>query len=267
MEKYPLVSILSTFKDSKEMLTLVADSVLLQDYPNIEHIIIDSVSKDGSIELLKEYESKYSENNFSLIWKSEPDRCIADGANKAAKLMSGSYFMFITNPFISSESLGLLMKNLISGQYDAVCGGAIFHRDGMIIRRWRGTKWHWRLGWMAVNEALCIRSELYEKYGPFQEEYINAFDYDFQLRVFMDKKVKIKTINKPIVYFYAGGTSNGSIADNIASIKENYAILKSNNVKFAWFTVLCKCFAAFLAYTFVLRKDISHELPQKTGNH
>jgi len=265
MSTYPLVSILSTFKDSKDMLILVMASVLSQDYPNIEHIIIDSASIDGSVELLHEYEKLYSNSNCKLKWKSEPDKCIPEGANKAAALMTGDYFIFLTNPFISTSSLSTLMNHLIDESLDAVCGGVLFHKEGIVIRRWKGNKWNWRFGWMAMNETLCMKKELFVKHGPFNEDFNNAFDYDFQVQIFKDKETRCKSIKVPLVYFYAGGTSGGSTAGNIVSIKENIAILKHLKISFAVFTVLCKCIAAFLAYTFVYKKDISKELAQLPG--
>jgi len=257
MESYPLVSIISTFKDSKDMLKIVMDSVLSQDYPNIEHIITDSVSKDGSIELLKKYEDKYTGKSLTLVWKSEPDRNIADGINKAAALISGDYFIMLTNPFTAPGSLSILMKTIIDNNLDAVCGGAIFHKDGIIIRRWHGTKWNWRLGWMAANETLCMKKTIYDKHGPYSEVFRASFDYDFQLRVFKDKSLRLKAVQVPIIVFYAGGTSNGSFLENMKTVKEDYAALKSNKVKPAWFTILCKCIAAFLAYTFASRKKVT----------
>ena len=258
MENRPLVSILSTFKDSKDMLKRVADSVLSQDYPNVEHCIIDSVSTDGSVDLLKDYESQFIEKGYSLRWKSESDKCIAEGANKAAAMMNGDYFMFLTNPFISPQSLSTLMEALINDNLDAVSAGAIFHRDGIVIRRWRGNSWHWRLGWMAANETLCLKRELFDKYGPFSETFRTSFDYNFQLSILMDKALKLRTLKTPIIFFYADGVSNSA---KMNTIKEDYAALKAHKVKFAWFTILCKCFAAFLAYTFVSKKDISDLLP------
>jgi len=261
MEQYPQVSIISTFKDSKDMLKIVMDSVISQEYPNIEHIIIDSASKDGSVELLKAYEYNYSERGSSLIWKSEPDKCIADGANKAAKLMSGSYFIFLTNPFVSADSLSLLIKAMLEGEYDAVSGGVLFHSDGKITRRWRGTKWSWRFGWMAANETLCLKKELYDKHGPFSEEFRASFDYNFQISLFMDKSVRIKAIQVPIIFFYAGGVSNAGISGSIKTAKEDYRALKNHNVKFALIAILGKCIAAFLGYALASRKDISDQLP------
>jgi len=261
MEHYPLVSILSTFKDSLDMLKIVVDSVLSQDYPNVEHIIIDSASKDGSVDFLKESEYQYADKGYILVWGSEPDRCIADGANKAANKMTGDYFIFLTNPFFSSDSLSLLMKTLIDCDFDAVCGGAIVHRDGIVTRRWRGTKWSWRLGWIAANETLCMKSGIYKKYGPFNEKFKASFDYDFQLNLFTDKKIRLKALQKPIIIFYAGGISNAGISRSIKTSMEDYAALKLHKVKFAWIAYLGKCIAAFLGYTFASRKNISDILP------
>ncbi|MCL2627412.1 MAG: glycosyltransferase [Oscillospiraceae bacterium] len=256
MENYPLVSILSTFKDEKNMLEIVMKSVLMQDYPNIEHIITDANSSDGSSDVYDEYSKKYSEKNIKSIWKSEPDRCIADGANKAAYMMSGEYFLFLTNPFVSANSLSTLLNSLVESNHDAVCGGVIFQREGMAVRRWRGNKWHWRFGWMAANETLCIRTGLFKKYGPFNEKYRSSFDYDFQVQLFKDKEVNIKVLKTPIIIFYAGGTSNAGISGNMNAIKEDYSILKAHKIKFAWFTILCKCIAAFFAYLFAPRKPV-----------
>ena len=72
MKSAPLVSIISTFKDSKKMLRITAESVLSQDYPCIEHIIVDSVSTDGSVELLREYEARYAARGFKYTWGKTP---------------------------------------------------------------------------------------------------------------------------------------------------------------------------------------------------
>lgn len=260
MNELPCVSILSAFKESKNMVKIVVESILSQDYPNVEHIIIDSESKDGTVELLKEYDAKYTSKKYGFIWKSEPDKSMVEGYNKATKLITGDYFLILTNPFVNSGSLSLLMKNLLSGDYDGVCGGCIFQRDGVVVRRWSGKKGNWRLGWMASNETLCLRTKILKEHGGFREQYKGGFDYDFQVRVLSDKSIKIKCVAQPIIYFFAGGASNGSIADNINSIKHSYDTLKDNNVKFAWFTLLCKCVIAFCAYTFASRENISHEL-------
>jgi len=249
------------------MLKLIMESVLSQDYPNIEHIIIDSESTDGSVELLHEYSSKYSEKKYNFIWKSEPDRNMIEGYNKALALLTGEYFMTHTDPFVNSSAVSLLVRNLNIGKYDSVCGGAIFQKDGVVIRRWSGKKGNWRFGWMAAQGSLCISTDTLRKHGNFSEKYTTSFDYDFQLRILMDKSIRINSIKQPIIIFFAGGVSNGTFNDNKTSIKENYKILKDNNVKFAWFTVLCKCIIAFCAYTFASRKNIEHELKQLPGMH
>jgi GT2 family glycosyltransferase len=157
------------------------------------------------------------------------------------------------------------MKNLLDGGYDGVCGGCIFQRDGIVVRRWSGKKGSYKFGWMACNEALCLDAKILGKHGVFHEKYGACFDYDFQLRVLMDKGIKINCIVHPIIYFFAGGASNGSIADNKKAIENCYVILKDNGVRFAWFTLLCKCIIAFFAYALASKKDISQDLKKLPG--
>jgi glycosyltransferase len=266
IENLPMLSIISAFKNDKNMLKIVMDSVLSQDYHNIEHVIIDSASKDGSVELLKEYTKTYIAKGFNLIWVSEPDNGICEACNKAIKIINGKYLMVLSNPFVSSKSISIFMEHLIEGVYNGISGGQIFQRNGVIIRRWSGRKGKWRFGWMAASETLCIEKSIVEKHGLYNIKYPTAADYDFQLRIFRDKDLKFKTIKIPIVNFLAGGISNKGIAGNFNSIKQDYKILKSQKIYFAWFTLLCKCIRAFFAYTFASRKKLTSELLIKLSN-
>ena len=260
-ENSPLVSLISTFKDNKNMMRIIMNSALSQDYPNIEHVIMDAASKDGSIELLEEYTGKYSAKGFSLIWKSEPDKGPSDAVNKAFTFMNGEYILFFIDPFVSIDSLNILLRSLTKGKYNVVSGGIIFQKNGIIIRRWSGKKGHWRLGWIPAVPTMCFEKKIIEKHGiSFNLNYKHSNDYDFLLHFLKDKDIKFNTVKIPIVNFTAGGISNGGIENNLKSIKNDYIILRNHKVKFAWFTLLCKCIRAFCAYTFASRKKVPPEL-------
>jgi glycosyltransferase len=256
----PLISILSTFKNNKAMMKVVMDSVLSQNYSNIEHVITDSASTDGSVDTLKSYEQKYAQKGYSLVWTSKPDHCIAEGINKAIRLMRGSYFMLLFDPFVSYDSLNTLVCELITGKYDGAYGGSIYQKNGVIIRRWSGKGGHWRFGWMAASEAFCMKRDIVEKHGMFNEKYKTAEDYDYQIRLFRDKTLNFFSVPIPIVNYLAGGTSNGGLKNNFYSITTCYKILKNQGVKFAFWTVLCKCAIAFFAYLFSPKTKVPPEL-------
>jgi len=265
MEKYPKISIVSTFKDSRYMLKIIIESILSQDYPNVEYIVTDSVSKDGTVELLEEYTEKFKNRGYDLVWVSEPDKNLYEGYNKAIRLVTGEYLLITTNPFYNAAVLSLLMNNLLSEDYDLISGGCVYHKDGKVIRRWSGKGGSWRLGWMASTESICMKTKVIKKHGLMSEKYLCASDYDLQIKIFRDKTLKTKHLETPLVYYFAGGASNGGLKNNLHAIKESYAVLRDNKVWFAWFTLFCKCVTAFFAYTFVSKKDITHELKLLPG--
>lgn len=253
------ISIASTFYNDSEMLKRVLDSVLNQTYTNIEHIITDGGSDDGSVELLKEYEEKYRAAGKVLKWVSEKDKGIYDGANKAFDMTTGDYCVFASDPYVSRETIEYVASVLESKKPDFAYGGVYFQKDGKIIRRWSGNPGNWRLGWMAADPTIFMKHEIWEKYGPYDIKYSSAADYKFQVGLLLDKTLVSCPLNKKIVMFYADGTSNAGFRGKWLSICECRKILKEYNIKFAWFTNLCKTIRAVLAYTFVLHKKIDTE--------
>ena len=109
-----MISIFSTFYNDKEMARLVMDSVLSQTYSDIEHVITDGGSTDGSVELYKSYEEKYAEAGKKLVWISEKDKGLYDGFNKATNLATGDYLLVCTDPYINSSIIEEMMTTIIS---------------------------------------------------------------------------------------------------------------------------------------------------------
>lgn len=253
------ISIASTFYNDKKMLKLMMDSVLAQDYSDIEHIITDGGSIDGSVELLREYEKKYTECGKKLVWVSERDNGIYDGFNKAANMSSGDSLMFGSDPYYDTHSISLVISEMEEKNADYVYGGMIFQKDGKIIRQWSGKPGNWRFGWMAATPTFCMKRSVWEKYGPLDQKYKSASDYKFQILVFSDNTLKSSSIRKPIVIYYAGGTSNGGIKAVSRSINECQRILNECKVPFGWFTNLCKTIIALFAYTFASHKKFDLE--------
>jgi GT2 family glycosyltransferase len=245
------------------MLKIVIDSILKQDYPNIQHCISIGASKDGSLELLKEYEPKYKAANKILTWTDTPDKCIAEGYNNTFRLISNEseYFCVLTNPYISEHSLKIEMDELLEKNYDVMFCGAIMQKDGIIVRKLSGggNPKNWRFGWMNTTESLIMRKSVLDKHGYYDEKMFVkmwAEDYEYNLRVLQDKTLKIGTFKYPIVNFIYGGASSTKLLD-IA--KHFHKILKSKGVKFAWATVLCKCVRVACRIIFTVHRPVPPE--------
>lgn len=250
------ISIASTFYNDKKMLKLMMDSVLTQDYCDIEHVVTDGGSTDGSVELLREYEKKYAECDKKLVWVSERDNGISDGFSKAVALSSGEYIILGSDPYYDFHSISTIMSEIEKGDYDYVYGGMVFQENGKIIRQWSGKPGNWRLGWIAATPTICMKREVWQKHGPFDQKYNGSADYKFQIELFCDKALRSASIQRPLVLYYAGGVSNGGIKSKLRSIKECQAILGECSVSFGWFTNLCKTLIALFAYIFASRKKI-----------
>lgn len=256
------ISVASAFYNDEKMLALTLKSILEQTYQDIEYIVADGGSNDGTVALLKEYEDKFREVGKKLVWKSEKDNGLYEAFNKAASMATGDYLIFGTDPYINRNVFADLAQDLARTNADYVYGGMYFQKNGKIIRCWSGKPGNWRLGWMAATPTLCMKRAVWEKYGPMDEKYKSASDYKFQLSLFRDKALRSYPLNRVLVMYYAGGTSNGGIKANVNSILECNEILRESHVRFGWFTNLCKTAIAFFAYTFASRKQVILEEEQ-----
>lgn len=253
------ISFVTPVYNAQDMLRRTLESVLRQDYPNIEHVVVDGGSSDGTVDVLKEYEKKYLAVGKKLIWISEKDNGIWDATNKATDMSSGELIMYATDVFCNLHIISEIVDAFEKNNIDYLHGGMLYQRDGKVIRRWRGKQGNWRLGWMMASPTLCYTRETWEKHGPYIEEYRASADYDFQIKLFKDKSLKCKAICNPLVIFYAGGISNGSIKLKWNAIKEGNRILHDNNVSFPAFTTFCKIVIAIFAYGLASHESVELE--------
>lgn len=248
-QKYPKVSFLSIFYNNKATLKRVMDDMLQQDYPNIEHVIVDGGSNDGTIDLLKEYELKY---RGKLLWVSEPDKGIFDAVKKAHKLATGDYIMEGTDYFVNISVISTIVNKMQNGGYDICHSGLEYIRDSKVIRRMNGKNGKLRLGWMPATPTICKTRFVYEQTGEINDSYISSGDYEYTVRMLKDKKYKIGSIPETLILFEAGGISNGGIKANLLGLKEGHRALKENGIKFAWLTDFCRCIRTLWQYRFIV---------------
>lgn len=253
------ISIISPVYNAKEMLKRSLESVLRQDYPVIEHVVVDGDSPDGSAELLKEYEKKYEEIGKKLIWVSEKDNGMIDATNKAYKLASGDLLIFLSDVYYNDHIISKIVSAFDEEELDYAYGGIAFQKDGRIIRSWSGRHGNWRLGWMIAHPTLCVTRTVWEKHGPYIDKYLNGWDYDFEVKLFKDESLKYKNFTEPLLIYYAGGTSNGGLKGKWNSTRDSYFVLKDNHVEFALFITLCRILRVLCSYVFIKDRKVELE--------
>lgn len=224
--------ITTTFQDLKH-LEAVADGIKKQDYDNIEYIIVDGASGDGTVEFLKNLERECKARpNLALKWISEPDRGIYDAINKGIDMATGDVIGFMFDRFAAPDVLTRMMEIMDREGTDGVHGDLVYvDESGKAVRRWvMGNKKTIRDGWMPAHPTLYLKKEVYETYGRYKTDYRIAADYEFMVRILRDGTLRLSYLPQVLVYMFYGGTSSGGLRSYIASFRESERALKENHV-------------------------------------
>jgi glycosyltransferase involved in cell wall biosynthesis len=180
----PLVSIVTPSFNQAEYLDETIQSVLSQDYRNLEYIIIDGGSTDGSGEIIKRYQDRFS------WWVSEPDMGQTDAINKGFQRAKGDIFAWLNSddtyhPGAVAEAVNFLMDNpevgMVYGDADLVdeCGNFL----GRFPARQTDYKKLLRGSVHVPQQAAFFRSELWRQVGPLDPGFYFAMDYDLWVRL------------------------------------------------------------------------------------
>lgn len=219
------------------------NSVKHQNYKNIEHILIDGSSSDGTIELLSE-----NSKNFTKII-SEPDKGIYDALNKGIANSSGDVIGILhsddkfENEKVISEIAEIFNED---PNIDIVIGNVVFfdkefsNKKKRIIRSYRFKPWMLRFGFMPAHTATFIRSSVFKKIGNYKDEYKSAGDFEFFIRIFIVNKLKCYFLNKIITNMRFGGTSTKGIKSYLTTSLEILKALRQYKIYSNIFFILAR---------------------------
>ena len=228
MEK---VSFILTTYNSLDNFKETIDSILQQDYTEIEIIVKDGGSSDGTVELIQAYKEKLKER---LIWVSEEDAGIYDAMNQGYRLSSGDIIVFFNDILQGSHAVSDMVKAI--REQGESCMGAhadlvYADADGKVVRTWKMGKGKFTRGWMPGHPTLYVKRSVYEKYGVYDTSYRCAADYEFMVRAFWGKEERLAYVPETIVRMIYGGTSTGGLKNYLVSLKEGHNALKKNHIR------------------------------------
>jgi len=173
----PLVSIITVVKDGENLLEKTIQSVLSQTYPNIEYIIIDGASTDGTLDIIRRYDDKIHH------WVSEPDSGISEAFNKGMHLSSGDWVNFLNagDVFWQKETIEQVSQHF--NQNLIVTGFAQFGQKIMPKRIFSNQE-SLNVKSMVSHQASFVHRSVFDQIGLFNSDYRLRMDYDFWLRAF-----------------------------------------------------------------------------------
>lgn len=234
------VSLLVTVYNARKNLAVTLQSIEEQDYQDIEVVIVDGGSADGTVELIRQFEKRTADRaGLTLKWVSEPDEGLYDAMNKAYRLSSGDIIAVCNDRLCQPETVSSLVAAIEAGGPSCVGAHAdlVYVEGERIVRRWHMGEGKLSQGWMPGHPTLFLKRKVYEKYGLYDTSYHCAADYEFMVRFLKDEDNRLVYVPRVLVAMFYGGTSNAGIRNYLVSFREGYQALKRNGVKSAlWIT-------------------------------
>lgn len=235
MKKQPKITVITiTYNlkkaDREKTFRQSVESVHNQTYKNIEHLIIDGASTDGTLEIIKEYADK-----GYLTYHSEPDNGIYDAMNKGLAKATGDYILFLNSDdyFYSNKGLEKSIKTILKNNADfsyAECTYLTGFDRLYGILKTSPESFFVRMPFS--HQTLLVKKDLMAKLNNFDTNFNSAGDYDFIVRLFLSGAKGVKT-NCNFIAYRLGGLSDTnqeqSINECIKSFMKNYSPLEEHS--------------------------------------
>ncbi len=236
------ISIITVCFNSGATIETTIQSVLSQDYPDIEYIMIDGKSSDNTFEVI----SKYKKNIATII--SEKDEGIYFALNKGIALATGDVIgiLHADDFYTDKKKISRIADEFIQKKVDSIYGDLQYvYKDNAskVLRSWKSGIYKHGLflrGWMPPHPTFFVKKSVYEKLGAFNTQLKSASDYELMLRFLHKHKISVSYIPEVLVKMRAGGKSNVTFMNRIKANREDHLAWKLNNLKPGLFTLWLK---------------------------
>lgn len=240
-----LISVITVVYNNVRHVRRAIQSVLSQNYTNLEYIVIDGNSSDGTQAILEEFRSRIS---LLLI---EPDNGLYDALNKGIVRSRGDLIGFLHSDdyFANNNVIREIAQRSERDEADVVYGDLDYIRNdsnNSILRHWRAgifSKRKLKYGWMPPHPSFYASGDIYKQIGGFNLDYKIASDYDCMMRILL-QDISVSYIPKVFVKMRVGGKSNKEIKNIFIKSYEDYLVMKKHKIG-GVLTLISKNFSKF----------------------
>ena len=236
-----IVTIITATYNSEITIADTLTSVNSQTYNQIEHLIIDGISRDHTLDLIHRISPK------AIIHQGK-DSGIYDAMNKGISLAQGDIIGILNSDdfYASSTVIEDVVAKFEETGCDALYGDLDYVNESdtsRVTRRWISGNQKMNsflYGWMPPHPTFFVKKSVYEKYGSFNLKLWSAADYELMLRFIYKNKISLAYLPKTLVKMRMGGQSNKSFKNRFIANKEDRLAWRINDLKPFWFTLYLK---------------------------
>jgi len=227
------VSIVTVCFNSEKTIRDTIESVLSQDYPDIEYILVDGASRDGTMDVIREFK-----NRIDIII-SEPDKGIYDAMNKGIRASSGDVVGLLNSDdfYVDETCVRQLIERMEAEGKDTAFADLVMVDPidtDRVVRYYDSSTFHparLRYGWMPAHPTFMVRRALYETYGGFSLDYRIAADFEMIARLLYTAGASYSYLPRVVVKMRAGGASTSGLISSWILNGEIVRACRANGIK------------------------------------
>lgn len=237
------VSIITVILDNHRLVADAINSVLSQTYSDIEYIVIDGGSKDGSLDVIRSYGDQIH------VVLSEPDKGIYDAMNKGLALATGDVVGFLNSDDFYADNTVIADVAAIFNENNAVLAlyGDLDYVSLLlktqVVRKWRSGIYNsnrFYNGWMPPHPTFFARKSVYDTFGGYNTLLRSSADYELMLRMGLVHKIVMQYLPKVLVKMRMGGQSNRSFRNRVLAHIEDRKAWEIHQLKPRYYTLWFK---------------------------
>lgn len=231
------ISIITVCFNNAGTLGDTMNSVLAQSYPDLEYIVVDGGSTDGTVTMLREMEARFQNK---MKWISEPDEGIYDAMNKGIRLATGDVIGFLNGDdyYYDAGVVADIASAFSQHPMDAVHGNLSYISPSReVVRTWQGSPYRpgaFQQGWNPAHPTFYCSKKCFEQYGLFDPSIGSAADFELMLRFIEKNRISTHYMDRFMVFMRTGGSSTAGLKAILRNTRQNQQAFKQNGVYCPW---------------------------------